>query len=143
MEKELKEMDPINMAVGFGLLMANLIVGRNCFRKLKSKTNLFDMSFNRFVYPKVVAVAYGVLAALGVLAVVGLLVWGSMMGISPFGIAIVSVLAIPVCLLWILLWRISCEITVALIKAAENSSQLVEIEKFKLKRSGQMPREQP
>ena len=136
-------MDPINMAVGFGLLMANLIVGRNCFRKLKSKTNLFDMSFNRFVYPKVVAVAYGVLAALGVLAVVGLLVWGSMMGISPIGIAIVSVLAIPVCLLWILLWRISCEITVALIKAAENSSQLVEIEKFKLKRSGQMPREQP
>lgn len=84
---------------------------------------LFDFSFRDFITPTIIAILYGIMMVFSGIAAIGLIVWGFTQGV---GLGIVCLILSPIAFLLFLVYsRVSLEMMVALIRIAQNSTDLL------------------
>ena len=84
---------------------------------------LFDFSFRDFITPTIIAILYGIMIAIAAIGAIAMIVAGFTQGV---GLGIVALIFSPVIfLLYVIMFRVYLEIVVALIRIAQNSTDLL------------------
>lgn len=84
---------------------------------------LFDFSFRDFITPTIIAILYGILIAIAVIAAIAVIVSGFT---QAWWLGLIALILSPVIfLLYVIMFRVYLEIVVALIRIAQNTTDML------------------